>query len=183
MFHLVPGSESKIDKISKPRSKSSKFLDSLIIKPYHLSIISNWIDKIDRRESEVVINESSNNNNSNCNGNGNGNGNGNDNDNNNDGNSKTTIDQENNNKICSQKVLFPEYEIISKPEEINNDNDNNGDNNEIVGEMEKNLLRLSSSSPSKKDPDEIYENSKVKVDKTFLKFQKRIQSFPKQILR
>ncbi|CAJ0639588.1 13568_t:CDS:2 [Entrophospora sp. SA101] len=71
-----------------------------------------------------------------------------------------------------QKILFPEYEIITEPEEIDN-------------VEEKNLSYLSSSpkKDSSEEFDDIYENSKVKVDKAFLKFQKRIQLFPKQILR
>ncbi|CAJ0762369.1 708_t:CDS:2, partial [Entrophospora sp. SA101] len=56
---------------------------------------------------------------------------------------------------------------------------------EIDNVEEKNLSYLSSSpkKDSSEEFDDIYENSKVKVDKAFLKFQKRIQLFPKQILR
>ncbi|CAH1767115.1 2265_t:CDS:2, partial [Entrophospora sp. SA101] len=65
-----------------------------------------------------------------------------------------------------QKILFPEYEIITEPEEIDN-----------VEEKNLSYLSLLPKKDSSEEFDDIYENSKVKVDKAFLKFQKRIQLY------
>ncbi|KAG9301675.1 hypothetical protein G9A89_016746 [Geosiphon pyriformis] len=82
--------------------------------------------------------------------------------------------------LCQKRVLFPEYEIISEPE-INGDIDKDKvdkaflkkkkDQSSVIGDQEY------------EESQETYEKSKVEVDRAFLKFQKKIQLDPYQVLR
>ncbi|RHZ81921.1 hypothetical protein Glove_116g54 [Diversispora epigaea] len=96
----------------------------------------------------------------------------------NDNNNNNNKNNNNSTELCIKEVLFPEYEIISEKErESNNDKDE-----ETIDECDS----------SEKDKyskalvpvgDEIYENTKVGVDKAFLKFQKKLERDPDQVLR
>ncbi|CAG8641930.1 14977_t:CDS:2, partial [Dentiscutata erythropus] len=78
----------------------------------------------------------------------------------------TTPSLDDHDSLCRQLVLFPEFEIVTESEgNLNKD----GENGEIDG--------------SSSIGDEIYENTQVNVDKAFLKFQKKVEPFPDQVLR
>ncbi|CAB4476007.1 hypothetical protein RhiirA5_356324 [Rhizophagus irregularis] len=89
--------------------------------------------------------------------------------------STTSIIEEHNNH-CRKLVLFPEYEIVTEQEgkdqeEEEDYGERDGDNN---SSNSKALVPVG---------DEVYENTGVDVDKAFLKFQKRIEPYPEQIIR
>ncbi|CAG8800203.1 9273_t:CDS:2, partial [Racocetra fulgida] len=88
---------------------------------------------------------------------------------------KFTTDDDN---LCSKLVLFPEFEVVTEPEgNLFKDGEN--------GEIDDSLSNLDSGNSRALVPvgDEIYENTQVNVDKAFLKFQKKIEPFPDQVLR
>jgi len=86
---------------------------------------------------------------------------------------------ENHDNHCRKVVLFPEFEIVSEQEGGNQEREEeeeerDGDNNSLNEVNSKALVSVG---------DEVYENTNVDVDKAFLRFQKRIELYPKQILR
>ncbi|RIA89022.1 programmed cell death protein 2 [Glomus cerebriforme] len=85
----------------------------------------------------------------------------------------SSIIEEHNNR-CRKLVLFPEFEIVTEQEGENRNEERDGDNNSLNEASSKALVPVG---------DEIYENTDVDVDKAFLKFQKRIEPYPEQILR
>jgi pre-rRNA-processing protein TSR4 len=86
----------------------------------------------------------------------------------------SSITEEHNNH-CRKVVLFPEFEIVTEQEggdqKEEEDDERDVDNN---SSNSKALVPVG---------DEGYENTSVDVDKAFLKFQKRIEPYPEQILR
>jgi pre-rRNA-processing protein TSR4 len=82
---------------------------------------------------------------------------------------------ENHDNHCRKVVLFPEFEIVSEQEGENQEEEERDGGSNLLGEAKSRALVPVG--------DEVYENTNVDVDKTFLKFQKRIDLYPKQILR
>ncbi|CAG8462186.1 10330_t:CDS:2 [Scutellospora calospora] len=81
----------------------------------------------------------------------------------------TTSPSEDHDSLCRQLCLFPEFEIVSEAE---GNLDKDDENDESEGGLA--LVPVG---------DEIYENTKVNVDKAFLKFQKKVEPYPDQVLR
>lgn len=79
---------------------------------------------------------------------------------------------------CRKLVLFPEFEVVTEqegnPEKDQRDDDDDDDENSLNEANSKALVPVG---------DEVYENTEVDVDKSFLKFQKRIEQYPDQMLR
>ena len=86
-----------------------------------------------------------------------------------------TIEEHNNH--CRKLILFPEFEVVSEQERNQDEEDKRRDDDDY------NSLNEANSRALVPVGDEIYENTKVDVDKAFLKFQKRIELYPEQILR
>ncbi|CAG8618858.1 3280_t:CDS:2 [Cetraspora pellucida] len=90
----------------------------------------------------------------------------------------TTTPSLDDDNLCSKLVLFPEFEVVSEPEgNLVKDSEN--------GEVDDSLSNLDNGNSRALVPvgDEIYENTQVNVDKAFLKFQKKVEPYPDQVLR
>ncbi|CAG8544464.1 2444_t:CDS:2 [Acaulospora morrowiae] len=77
--------------------------------------------------------------------------------------------------LCRKSILFPELEVISEPEKNLNKHE--------IGVDDDNSLQEGNSRALVPVGDEIYENTQVNVDKAFLKFQKKVEPYPDQVLR
>ncbi|CAG8471917.1 12118_t:CDS:2, partial [Ambispora leptoticha] len=87
----------------------------------------------------------------------------------------SSMSTENDDKLCQNAILFPEYEIVNESETNEDDEDENREN--------ENSQEVSNSRALVPTGDEIYEESQVNVDKAFLKFQKKLEFNPDQVLR
>ncbi|KAL1919289.1 uncharacterized protein VTP21DRAFT_1982 [Calcarisporiella thermophila] len=87
------------------------------------------------------------------------------------------------------KSTFPEFEIVDEEEDSNRKLDEYGnlvqelDGVQITEEANADEAGEGESKALVPVGDEAYEETEVDVDKAFLKFQKRIQTYPDQILR
>ncbi|CAG8443429.1 8316_t:CDS:2 [Ambispora gerdemannii] len=85
---------------------------------------------------------------------------------------------ENDDKLCQDTILFPEYEIVNESE---TDRDGGGEDDE----NRENEISQENSNSRALVPvgDETYEESQVNVDKAFLQFQRKVELNPDQVLR
>ncbi|KAI9142509.1 hypothetical protein BKA69DRAFT_1066747, partial [Paraphysoderma sedebokerense] len=77
--------------------------------------------------------------------------------------------------LVKKGIIFPEWEIICEPEVLISEDE--------ISSAKHGLVKLVPDSKLQQYADESYEETETGVDKMFLKFQKRIEKQPGQILR
>ncbi|KAJ3114123.1 hypothetical protein HDU96_002544 [Phlyctochytrium bullatum] len=82
-------------------------------------------------------------------------------------------------KKAQGSVLFPEYEVVTEDEPSGI----KGDSSDEVDNTLQLMRTVSVSDTAGKDEDADFEETETGVDKAFLKFQKRVEREPEQVIR